>query len=98
MEEAFLAEQGFTEKLIHDIDMAAGNTNYEESVFRWVQGATGPNRDHDYHLPNQVSCCRKYCLVHFLSCFFGYIFISAVEQLYFLLIYCFLIYTELGAV
>ncbi|XP_012440007.1 histone-lysine N-methyltransferase ATX4 [Gossypium raimondii] len=53
VEEAFLAEQGFTEKLIHDIDMAAGNTNYEESVFRWVQGATGPNRDHDYRLSNQ---------------------------------------------
>ncbi|GMJ06454.1 Arabidopsis TRITHORAX 5, SET domain group 29 [Hibiscus trionum] len=53
MEEAFLAEQGFTEKLIQDINIAAGNTTYEESVLRWVQEATGPNQDHDYHLPNQ---------------------------------------------
>ncbi|KAE8662174.1 Histone-lysine N-methyltransferase ATX5 [Hibiscus syriacus] len=35
MEEAFLAEQGFTEKLIQDINIAAGNSSYEESVLRW---------------------------------------------------------------
>ncbi|OMO88385.1 hypothetical protein CCACVL1_08420 [Corchorus capsularis] len=53
MEEAFLAEQGFTEKLIHDINIAAGNPTYDESVLRWVQEATGSNQDQDYHLPNQ---------------------------------------------
>ncbi|XWS50368.1 hypothetical protein CRYUN_Cryun12cG0082000 [Craigia yunnanensis] len=53
MEEAFLAEQGFTEKLIHDINIAAGNPTYDESVLRWVQEATGSNHDQDYHLPNQ---------------------------------------------
>ncbi|XVF10053.1 hypothetical protein REPUB_Repub07fG0150500 [Reevesia pubescens] len=53
MEEAFLAEQGFTEKLIHDINIAAGNPTYDESVLRGVQEATGSNQDQDYHLPNQ---------------------------------------------
>ncbi|OMP07018.1 Tudor/PWWP/MBT superfamily protein [Corchorus olitorius] len=51
MEEAFLAEQGFTEKLIHYINIAAGNPTYDESVLRWVQEATGSNQDQDYHLP-----------------------------------------------
>ncbi|XP_022736343.1 histone-lysine N-methyltransferase ATX4-like isoform X2 [Durio zibethinus] len=54
MEEALLAEQGFTEKLIHDINIAAGNPAYDESVLRWVQEATGSNQDQDYHLPNQL--------------------------------------------
>ncbi|KAE8736400.1 Histone-lysine N-methyltransferase ATX3 [Hibiscus syriacus] len=65
MEEAFLAEQGFTEKLIQDINIAAGNTTYEESVLGWVQEGTGPNQDHDYHLPNQASCCRMH---HLFQC------------------------------
>ncbi|KAK6250732.1 hypothetical protein SCA6_004737 [Theobroma cacao] len=59
MEEAFLAEQGFTEKLIHDINIAAGNPTYDETVLRWVQEATGSNQDQDYHLPNQASCYKK---------------------------------------
>ncbi|KAG6745572.1 hypothetical protein POTOM_050070 [Populus tomentosa] len=33
-EEAFLAEQGFTEKLIQDMNTAAGNPIYDESVYR----------------------------------------------------------------
>ncbi|XVF53405.1 hypothetical protein PTKIN_Ptkin05aG0097000 [Pterospermum kingtungense] len=53
MEEAFLAEQGFTEKLMHDISIAAGNPTFDESVLRWVQEATGSNQDQDYHLPKQ---------------------------------------------
>ncbi|XVE64383.1 hypothetical protein DITRI_Ditri07aG0096600 [Diplodiscus trichospermus] len=53
MEEAFLAEQGFTEKLIHDINIAAGDPTYDGSVLRWVQEATGSNQDQDYHLPSQ---------------------------------------------
>ncbi|CAN6569614.1 unnamed protein product [Malus baccata var. baccata] len=44
IEEAFLVEQGFTEKLIADINMAA---MYDDSVRRGVQEATGSNHDLD---------------------------------------------------
>lgn len=56
IEEAFLAEQGYTEKLIADINMAAGNPVYDESILRGVQEATGSNQDPDCHFLNQVSC------------------------------------------
>lgn len=75
MEDAFLAEQGFTEKLLHDINIAAGNPTYDESVLRWVQEATGSNQDQDYNLPNQASYFNKFHLVH-SSCFFGNKFIE----------------------
>ncbi|KAI5561829.1 hypothetical protein BDE02_15G012900 [Populus trichocarpa] len=52
-EEAFLAEQGFTEKLIQDMNTAAGNPIYDESVYRCLQEATGSNQDQDFHSPNQ---------------------------------------------
>ncbi|KAG5229575.1 hypothetical protein OIU76_022868 [Salix suchowensis] len=54
-EEAYLAEQGFTEKLIQDINTAAGNPLYDESVYRCLQEATGSNQDQDqdFHSPNQ---------------------------------------------
>ncbi|KAM1126936.1 hypothetical protein ACFX13_042859 [Malus domestica] len=42
IEEAFLVEQGFTEKLIADINMAA---MYDDSLQRGVQEATGSNHD-----------------------------------------------------
>ena len=54
-EEAYLAEQGFTEKLIQDINTAAGSPLYDESVYRFLQEATGSNQDQDFHSPNQVS-------------------------------------------
>lgn len=54
-EEAFLAEQGFTEKLIQDMNTAAGNPIYDESVYRCLQEATGSNQDQDFHSPNQAS-------------------------------------------
>lgn len=54
IEEAFLAEQGYTEKLIADINMAAGNPAYDESILRGVQEATGSNQDPDCHFLNQV--------------------------------------------
>ncbi|XP_024024188.1 histone-lysine N-methyltransferase ATX4 isoform X1 [Morus notabilis] len=47
IEEAFLAEQGFTEKLIADINMAAGNATYDESILRGFQEVTGSNQDQD---------------------------------------------------
>ncbi|PRQ60412.1 putative histone-lysine N-methyltransferase transcription regulator PHD family [Rosa chinensis] len=52
-EEAFLVDQGFTEKLIADINMAAGNPVYDESVLRGVQEATGSNHDLDYQFVDQ---------------------------------------------
>lgn len=54
-EEAFLVEQGFTEKLIADINMAAGNPMYDESLLRGVQEATGSNHDLDYQFVDQAS-------------------------------------------
>nr|KJB74703.1 hypothetical protein B456_012G003100 [Gossypium raimondii] len=53
MEEALLAEEGFTEKLMDDINIAAGNPAYDESILRWGQEATGSNQDLGYCLPNQ---------------------------------------------
>ncbi|XP_031268774.1 histone-lysine N-methyltransferase ATX5-like [Pistacia vera] len=53
LEEAVLADQGFIEKLMHDINMAAGNPTYDESALRWVQEATGSNQDLDYPFSNQ---------------------------------------------
>lgn len=54
LEEAFLADQGFTEKLIQDINMAAGNPTYDESVLKWSQEATGSNQDLDYLFINKA--------------------------------------------
>lgn len=41
LEEALLADQGFTEKLMQDIHMAAGNQTFDDSVCRWMQEAAG---------------------------------------------------------
>ncbi|KAH7538215.1 hypothetical protein FEM48_Zijuj03G0175300 [Ziziphus jujuba var. spinosa] len=59
IEEAFLAEQGYTEKLIADINMAAGNPAYDESILRGVQEATGSNQDPDCHFLNQYMAGKK---------------------------------------
>ncbi|MBA0629912.1 hypothetical protein Godav_002056 [Gossypium davidsonii] len=59
MEEALLAEEGFTEKLMDDINIAAGNPAYDESILRWGQEATGSNLDLGYCLPNQAITLRK---------------------------------------
>lgn len=37
LEEAFLADQGFMEKLMHDIHTAAGNSSFDDSFHRWSQ-------------------------------------------------------------
>lgn len=39
IEEAFLADQGFTEKLITDINIAAGNTGYDETILKETNGS-----------------------------------------------------------
>lgn len=67
LEEAFLADQGFTEKLIQDINMAAGNPTYDESVLKWGQEATGSNQDLDYPFFNKA-CFPM--LQSFLNLFF----------------------------
>lgn len=57
IDEALLAENGFTEKLIADINIAAGNTTCDESIqLRGIQEATGSNQDLDCHYANPVSC------------------------------------------
>ncbi|KAG6649956.1 histone-lysine N-methyltransferase ATX5-like isoform X2 [Carya illinoinensis] len=57
MEEALLAENGFTEKLIADINIAAGNTTFDESLqLRGVEEATCSTQDLDCHYANQASC------------------------------------------
>ena len=63
IEEAFLAEQGFTEKLIADINMAAGNVMFDVSILRGVQEATGSNQDPDSQFRYQASCYEVSCLV-----------------------------------
>ncbi|XP_022141146.1 histone-lysine N-methyltransferase ATX4 [Momordica charantia] len=59
MDEAFLAERGFTEKLIADINMAAGNTIADEFLLRGTQEATGSNQDPDCHSPPKRTSCIK---------------------------------------
>ena len=67
IEEAFLAERGFTEKLIADINMAAGNTIADEFLFRGTQEATGSNQDPDCHSPPKWTSWIKVLLFYFLS-------------------------------
>lgn len=55
IEEAFLADQGFTEKLIADINIAAGNTGYDETILKGIQEATGSKHYAGCHFLNQVS-------------------------------------------
>lgn len=47
-EEHFLVHQGFTEKLIQDINIEVGNPTYEESVLKQGQKATSSSEDLDY--------------------------------------------------
>ncbi|RDX68313.1 Histone-lysine N-methyltransferase ATX5, partial [Mucuna pruriens] len=55
VEEAFLAERGFTEKLIADINTAAGNNGYDDSILKAFQEVSGSNQyaGAGYHFLNQ---------------------------------------------
>ncbi|XP_020211355.1 histone-lysine N-methyltransferase ATX5 [Cajanus cajan] len=53
VEEAFLAERGFTEKLIADINTAAGNNGYDDSILKAFQEVSGSNQYAGYHFLNQ---------------------------------------------
>ncbi|KAI6697796.1 hypothetical protein NL676_017915 [Syzygium grande] len=60
MEEAFLAENGFTEKLTHDINLAAGNTTAADFVYRGIEEATGSNQDQEFnYLNSDVAGTKK---------------------------------------
>ncbi|KAB1205032.1 Histone-lysine N-methyltransferase ATX3 [Morella rubra] len=60
IDEALLAENGFTEKLIADINIAAGNTTCDESIqLRGIQEATGSNQDLDCHYANPDTLGKK---------------------------------------
>ncbi|RVW87497.1 Histone-lysine N-methyltransferase ATX4 [Vitis vinifera] len=54
IEEAFLAENGFIEKLTEDINVASGKPNYLEST-RGIQEATGSNQDQECDSQDQAS-------------------------------------------
>ncbi|PSS33006.1 Histone-lysine N-methyltransferase [Actinidia chinensis var. chinensis] len=47
IEEAFLAENGFTEMLMVEINVAAGNLDYLDSIHGGVQEATDSNQDQE---------------------------------------------------
>ncbi|XP_020233637.1 histone-lysine N-methyltransferase ATX5 isoform X1 [Cajanus cajan] len=53
IEEAVLADQGFREKLIADINTAANNTGYGDSIRKGIQEITASNRNAACHSLNQ---------------------------------------------
>lgn len=70
IEEAFLADQGFTEKLMDDINAAAGNTGYDDIILKSsFKEVNGSNRyaGAGQHLVNQVN--RFGMLILFFFCF-----------------------------
>lgn len=54
IEEAFLADQGFAEKLIADIYKAAGNTGCSNSILKGFQKVTDSNQNAAGHILKQV--------------------------------------------
>jgi hypothetical protein len=57
IEEAFLADQGFSEKLIDDINAAAGATGYDDTILKSFKVVHGSNQygGTGKHFLNQVS-------------------------------------------
>lgn len=55
IEEAFLAEQGYTEMLMVEINAAAGNLDYLKVIPGGVREATGSNQDQECNSRNQAS-------------------------------------------
>ncbi|XP_019417418.1 PREDICTED: histone-lysine N-methyltransferase ATX5-like [Lupinus angustifolius] len=53
IEEAFLADQGHTEKLIADINSAAANTDIDDTILKVLREDTGPNQYARYHFLDQ---------------------------------------------
>ena len=69
IEEAFLAERGFTEKLIADINTAATNNGYDDSILKAFQEVSGTNQYAGYHFLNQVN--QLQCFFFFFCQPFG---------------------------
>ncbi|KAI8030309.1 Histone-lysine N-methyltransferase ATX4 [Camellia lanceoleosa] len=59
IEEAFLAEHGFTEMLMVEINAAAGNLGYLESIRGGAQEVTGSNQDQECNIHNQDVLKKK---------------------------------------
>lgn len=55
IEEAFLAEQGFTEMLMVEINAAAGNLDYLEAISRGIKKEITGNRDKKCDSQKQAS-------------------------------------------
>ncbi|OIV98013.1 hypothetical protein TanjilG_21723 [Lupinus angustifolius] len=59
IEEAFLADQGHTEKLIADINSAAANTDIDDTILKVLQEDSGPNKYARYHFLNRDLSDKK---------------------------------------
>ncbi|GFS32197.1 SET domain protein 16 [Actinidia rufa] len=72
IEEAFLAENGFTEMLMVEINVAAGNLDYLDSIRIGVQEATDSNQDQECKTHNQASSYfnnSRFTFIFLNSCF-----------------------------
>ncbi|KAK3005716.1 hypothetical protein RJ639_017304 [Escallonia herrerae] len=63
IEEAFLAEQGFTEMLMVEINAAAGNFGYLGAIPSRVQETSNTNQHQDCDSRKQASCLTALCLI-----------------------------------
>jgi len=64
IEEAFLAERGFTEKLVADINTAATSNGYDDSILKAFQEVTRSNHYAGYRFLNQVSQLQGFFFCH----------------------------------
>ena len=72
IEEAFLAENGFTEMLMVEINVAAGNLDYLDSIHGGVQEVTDSNHDQECKTHNQASSYfnnSRFTFIFLNSCF-----------------------------
>ncbi|KAF8412117.1 hypothetical protein HHK36_000073 [Tetracentron sinense] len=69
MEEAFLAEHGYTEMLMEDMNMVAGQPTYHEFILSGIQEATDSNQDQESHFQNKaipkIWFVQVYKVIHF---------------------------------
>lgn len=59
IEEAFLAEHGFTEMLMVEINAAAGNLDYLQSIHGGVQEVTASNQDQEFNIQKEEVVTKK---------------------------------------
>ena len=58
IEEAFLAEHGFTEMLMVEINAAAGNLDYLDSIPKGLHETRGSSQEHERISQRKVSWCK----------------------------------------